>query len=88
MKDSSDKFTSSLPGVPKRRGRPPLPPGQAKTDAQRAAAYRARKGLVSVSLDIDSMVGVVAALQAAVDCPMLKKEDRAALAVMLRKFEG
>lgn len=87
MKQEADKFTTEIPGLPKKRGRPPLPPGQAKTPAQRTEAYRARKGLVSVSLDVDSAVALVAALQAAVDCPMLKKEDRAAMAVLLSKFQ-
>lgn len=46
-----------LPGVPKRRGRPPT--GNAKSGSSRMAAYRARMaaaGLETLTLDLDQQV--------------------------------
>lgn len=90
MQQAEDKFTLALPlpGVPKKRGRPPLPPGQAKTQVQRQREYRARNGITSIEISADLLITSVAALQAAVECRMLKSEDRAVLASLLAKFGG
>lgn len=87
--------TATIPGVesvppapPKKRGRPPLPEGQKKTRAQIQAEYRARRASKNFEIPGDLYMASVAALQAAVDCPMLKKEDRHALADLLRKLGG
>jgi hypothetical protein len=57
----NDKRTTDLPGMPKKRGRPPT--GRAKSTAQRVAEHRARQAAVqpvSVPLHIDqlSMVAI------------------------------
>lgn len=90
MQQAEDKFTLALPlpGVPKKRGRPPLPPGQAKTHAQRQREYRARKGITSIDIPADLLITSIAALQAGVECRMLKSEDRAVLAALLAKLGG
>lgn len=90
MKQAEDFFTIPLPlpGVPKKRGRPPLPPGQAKTQAQRQREYRARKGITAFEVPADMLITSIAALQAAVVCRMLKREDRDALALLLAKLGG
>lgn len=58
-----DVFTVELPGVPKRRGRPPTRPQDEKSlkraAAARTAAYRARlkaDGLETVTLALDAEV--------------------------------
>lgn len=87
--------TPTLPGIeivpahpPKKRGRPPLPEGQKKTRAQIQADYRRRLATKNFEIPGDLYIAAVAALQAAVDCPMLKKDDRQALGDLLRKFGG
>jgi hypothetical protein len=52
-----DDVTAELPGVPRRRGRPPT--GKAKTPAQRQAARRARleaEGVEVVTFEVDKEV--------------------------------
>ena len=88
MIDQKDKQTLSIPGVPKRRGRPPLPPGQAKTGAQRMADYRQRHKIVTVTLNEESSELVASALSAATVCRMLPKKDRDVLASLLQKIKG
>jgi hypothetical protein len=61
-----DDLTAELPGVPKRRGRPPT--GKAKDGAARMAAYRKRKkaeGLEAVTAFLDAEVA--ASLRSYVD---------------------
>lgn len=48
MARKDDGHTLELPGVPKRRGRPPT--GKAKSNAQRQAAYRARRAKSRIHL--------------------------------------
>lgn len=86
MIDRKDKQTLSIPGVPKRRGRPPLLPGQAKTGAERTADYRKRHKIVTVTLNAESVELFSAALSAATVCRMLPKKDREALASLLQKI--
>lgn len=93
--NSQPVATATLPGIesvppapPKKRGRPPLPEGQKKTRAQIQAEYRARRASKNFEIPGDLYMASVAALQAAVDCPMLKKEDRHALSDLLRKLGG
>lgn len=81
-------FESVPPAPPKKRGRPPLPDGQKKTRAQIQAEYRARRASKNFEIPGDLYMASVAALQAACDCPMLKKDDRQALADLLRKLGG
>lgn len=71
VKDSS---TLELPGVPKRRGRPPS--GKALSGASRMAAYRARlaaAGLETLTLDLDQQVAC--ALRAYVERKKADAED-------------
>lgn len=77
-----------LPGVPARRGRPPLPPGQAKSGKKRTAEYRQRHGIKSFALDAAALAALAPALLAAAACPMLKKADRAAIASLSQKISG
>lgn len=77
-----------LPGVPARRGRPPLPPGQAKSGKKRTAEYRQRHGIKSFALDAAALAALTPALLAAAACPMLKKSDRAAIASLSQKISG
>lgn len=86
MIDPKDFLTASIPGLPAKRGRPPLPPGVAKTPAQRTAEYRARKGIVTVTLNAESVGLLSAALSAAVVCRMLPRKDREALSSLLQKI--
>jgi phage-related tail fiber protein len=69
-----DAVTLELPGVPKRRGRPPT--GKAQSGASRMAAYRARlaaAGLETLTLDVDQEVAC--ALRAYVDRKKADAED-------------
>lgn len=50
MKDSSDSKTGELVPVKRKRGRPST--GSAMTAAERQAAYRARNGLVPVTVEL------------------------------------
>lgn len=50
MKDSHDNKTGELVPVKRKRGRPAS--GNAMTAAERQAAYRARNGLVSVTVEL------------------------------------
>lgn len=88
MIDPKDSLTASIPGLPAKRGRPPLPPGVAKTPAQRTAEYRARKGIVTVTLTADSAALLVTALRAAESCRMLRREDKAVFSSLLQKLAG
>lgn len=69
-----DDVTMELPGVAKRRGRPPS--GKAASGASRMAAYRARlaaAGLETLTLDLDQEVAD--ALRAYVERKKADAED-------------
>jgi phage-related tail fiber protein len=71
---AKDSMTRELPGVPKRRGRPPS--GKALSGASRIAAYRVRlaaAGRETLTLDVDQEVAC--ALRAYVDRKKSDAED-------------
>lgn len=68
------------------RGRPKLEVKKTRAEIQRD--YRARKGISALSLPADDVLPLIAALQAASACPMLKAEDRLVLSGLLLKLGG
>lgn len=64
MKDKNDRTTLEMIDLPKRRGRPPT--GRAKSNADRQAAYRARRARESVTVTINR--GLLEALDAHLVC--------------------
>lgn len=77
---------SPAPASAPARGRPKLEVKKTRAEIQRD--YRARKGISSVSLPADDVLPLIAALQAASACPMLKAEDRLVLSGLLSKLGG
>lgn len=83
---SVDVRPAPAPAPAPARGRPKLEVKKTRAEIQRD--YRARKGISALSLPADDVLPLIAALQAASACPMLKAEDRLVLSGLLLKLGG